>query len=88
VQRRADENWRRVCIIGDVEAVFVEAQKKIGPGDGAAAQFVMVEGIDADADARLLQRPHGVFEMRKRRVRQAAKIDHIGAGAPQFFGAR
>src|SRR5262249_55484605 len=38
--------------------------------------------------AGVLELAHGIFELRKRRVRQAAEIDHVGAGPAHGGGAR
>ena len=35
-----------------------------------------------------LELAHGVFEMRKRGVRQTSEIDHVGARRPHGYGAR
>ncbi len=72
-----DEHRDGRDLIGDGEGRFVEAQKKIGAGLAAAPELVRVGGIDADLQARVLERLDRVFEMGKRRIGKAAEIDHV-----------
>src|ERR1700721_580937 len=62
-----------------------------GPGRRARfrarAQFFWLCGVDADREALGLEHAHGLLQMWKGRVRQAADIDHIGAGRAHRAGA-
>ena len=74
--------------IGDVQRVLIEAEQVVGARLAAAQQFVGVGGIDANLVAMLLERPHCLLQMRKRRIRQAAEVDDIGALVRVFLRAR
>ena len=49
-------------------------------GAAAALKLVHGAGIDADRQSRGLELPNGILEMRERRIRETAEIDHVGAG--------
>jgi len=65
----------------------VSLKRKIRACNAAAPQLVGSCRIDADQEAPRAQRPNRVFEVRKRRIRRATKIDHVSAGRAQGCGA-
>ena len=83
---RRDQDGHGGHLVGDVQPRLIEAEQVVGPGLSAAQEFVRVGRIDADLVAIRLQRLHRVFEMGKRRIRQAAEIDHIRAAMTIVFG--
>ena len=66
----------------------VRLSRIIGAGLRAAAQFLRVAGIDADAMALGTQAPHGLLQMRKREAGPAAEVDHVRALGAQRRRAR
>ena len=74
-------------IARDVERMLGETQQEGGARLGAAPQLVGHGRVDADLEAGGLELAHGILEVRKRRVRQAAEIDHVRAGSPHRHGA-
>ena len=82
-----DQHRRGFDLVGDVQRVFVEAQEKVGACLAAAQELIRIGGIDANLVALLLQRPHGLFQMREGSIGQAAEIDDIGAFAHIILGA-
>ena len=83
-----NEHGRCAAVARNVERVFGEAQQERGARLGGAAQFLGRGRVDADRQAGSLELANGVFEMRERRVRQTAEIDHVGARRPHGGGAR
>ena len=83
-----DENRARAGVLGDREGVFRQAEQEIRACRAAPAQFVDVRGIQTDGKAAVLQRPHGVLEMRERRIRQTTEIDHVGARGAETLRLR
>ena len=82
-----DQHRPRAGLFGDRETALGEAKEIVGAGGAAPPQLVGLGRIDADRESPPLQFSHGLLEMRKRRVRQATEIDHIGSLGAQGFGA-
>ena len=77
--RPRDQHRRYRISAGDVERCLGQAQQEIRPRRRAALEFAGIGGIDAHFVPGRLQRAHAILKMRKRRIGQAAEIDHIGA---------
>ncbi len=77
---RRDQHRRHLAVEGQRQRVLVEAEQVVRPCPRADPEFVLAGGIDADGKAFGLQRPHRLAEQRKRRLRQAAEVDDVGAG--------
>ena len=67
------------AFFSDPGAALLQAQQIIGAGSPAPQQLLFFHGIHADSEARLPQGRHGLLQVRKRGVRQAPQVDHIGA---------
>ncbi len=67
-------------LVRDPQGLGFQAQQKIGAGLAPAQQLVLVHRVHADPIAGGVQRAHCLFQVRKRRLRQAAQVYHVGAG--------
>ena len=65
---------------GEVKRRFVEAEEELRTRLSARTQFLAFGGIDADHKLLGAQSVNGIMQMRKRRIGQAAEVDHIGTG--------
>ena len=66
----------------------VRLSTKSAPARAPRAQLVGDSRVHADAESRGFQLPDRILEMRERRIRQAAEVDHVGARLPHRVGAR
>ena len=56
----------------------MQAQQVIGARFCAAQQLIVFQGIDTDLVTGAMQGLHGLFQVRERRIRQAADVNHVG----------
>ena len=82
-----DQHRHGIGLEGEVERVLVQAEQEVGPGPRTPPQLRLIAGIDADQPALRLERLHGLFQMRKRRIGQAAQVDHVRTLGAQCRGA-
>src|SRR5206468_9320675 len=69
--RHQDRNARRT--FGERDCFFVKAEHVIGAGSNSSFEFAGIGGIDAHHKAAVRQGAYAPFEMRERRIRQAAE---------------
>ena len=60
-------------------AALMQAQQVIRARPGSAQQLFILQGIDADLVTRVMQGLDRLFQVRERRIRQAADVDYISA---------
>ena len=74
-----DQDRRRGHLVGDPQRVLAQAEEIVGARPARAHQLVGVEGVRADLEAERSQVDDRLLQVRKRRRRQAAEVDHVGA---------
>ncbi len=81
-----DEDRHGAALVGYRKRRFRQAEQKVRAGPVAAPELVRIGGVHADPKTLELQRANRFFEMRERRIGQAAEIDHVGAGRSETPG--